>query len=252
MVFLQRLSVCVPAPVSRSPGSASGTCFAGPHSPWSPPLAPPAPPRIAPLCSLASRLLWRRPTSRARASSATAPRLPDADRRTLTQAPNGRARDIPGSDTILVRVMWPSTPAGRQCLAYRHRSCCVRPWRRSPLLRKAHFVAQSHTPRTRCVRFVPGIAAAHATLATGRLARPYPGRTCTGRSRQLRLAHLHAGYAARGAAPRHGTERGRAIEAQVRRSLSPPFCRGRGRWSAVSGSSILSNEKAIEGGPGAR
>src|SRR5258706_9820697 len=28
----------------------------------------------------------------------------------------------------------------------------------------------------------------HATLATGRLARPYPGRTCTGRSLQLTLA----------------------------------------------------------------
>ena len=28
----------------------------------------------------------------------------------------------------------------------------------------------------------------HATLATGRLARPYPGRTCTGRSHQLTLA----------------------------------------------------------------
>src|SRR5258707_13163670 len=28
----------------------------------------------------------------------------------------------------------------------------------------------------------------HATLATGRLARPYPDRTCTGRSYQLTLA----------------------------------------------------------------
>src|SRR5262245_60684668 len=27
-------AVCVPAPVTRLPGSASGTCFAGPHSPW--------------------------------------------------------------------------------------------------------------------------------------------------------------------------------------------------------------------------
>ena len=53
-------SVCVPAPVTRLPGSASGACFAGPHSPWSPPFAPPAPrlapPQIAlqgaaPLCS---------------------------------------------------------------------------------------------------------------------------------------------------------------------------------------------------------
>src|SRR5262245_32988888 len=37
-----------------------------------------------PPCSSASQLLWRGLTSRARASSATAPRLPDADRRPLT------------------------------------------------------------------------------------------------------------------------------------------------------------------------
>src|SRR6516165_1454356 len=36
--------------------------------------------------------LWRSLTSRDRASSATAPRLPDADRRLL---PNGRSRDLP-------------------------------------------------------------------------------------------------------------------------------------------------------------
>jgi len=29
----------------------------------------------------------------------------------------GQTRDIPGSDAIHLRVMWPSTPAGRQCLA---------------------------------------------------------------------------------------------------------------------------------------
>src|SRR6516165_1817039 len=70
-------AVCVPAPVTRLPGSASGTCFAGPHSPWSPPFAPPAPlqlppPRIAPqgapLCSPASQLSGRR--RRARCSRA--------------------------------------------------------------------------------------------------------------------------------------------------------------------------------------
>src|SRR6266700_5082496 len=75
------LAVCVPAPGTRFPGSAPGACFAGPHSPWPPPLAPPTPQRIAPPCSSASRLLWRSPTSRFRASSATAPRLPDADPR---------------------------------------------------------------------------------------------------------------------------------------------------------------------------
>jgi hypothetical protein len=77
----QCAAVCEPASVTRLCGAESGTCVAGPHSPWSPPLAPPTPQQIAPLCSSASQLLWRSPTSRARASSATAPRLPDADRR---------------------------------------------------------------------------------------------------------------------------------------------------------------------------
>ena len=67
-------------PVSRLSGSVSGACVVGPHSPWSPPLAPPTPQQIAPLCSSASQLLWQGQTSRARASSATAPHLPDADR----------------------------------------------------------------------------------------------------------------------------------------------------------------------------
>ena len=38
-----RLLVCEPAHVTRLPGSASGPWFAGPHSPWSRPLAPLAP-----------------------------------------------------------------------------------------------------------------------------------------------------------------------------------------------------------------
>src|SRR6267378_3742979 len=50
-------AACAPAPVSRSSGSASGTCFAGSHSPWSQPFAPPTPQRIAPSCSPASQLL---------------------------------------------------------------------------------------------------------------------------------------------------------------------------------------------------
>src|ERR1700730_11629329 len=117
--FPLRLSVCDPALVTRLPGSAPGTCFAGPHFPWSPPLAPPAPlwlapPRIAPqqgspLCSRASQLLWRGPTSRARASSATAPRLPASARLTRrTSLDNdGQTRVLPGSDTIPLHVMWP-------------------------------------------------------------------------------------------------------------------------------------------------
>src|SRR5262245_22385940 len=83
-----RLAVRAPALVTRGPGSVSGACFAGSRSPWPPPFAPPTPQRSGPRCSSASQLLWQSLTSRDRASSATAPRLPDADRRRL---PNGRS-----------------------------------------------------------------------------------------------------------------------------------------------------------------
>jgi hypothetical protein len=76
----QRFAVCKPAPGTRLCGSESGACLVDPHSPWSPPFAPPAPLRIAPLCSSASQLLWQGQTSLVRASSATAPHLPDAGR----------------------------------------------------------------------------------------------------------------------------------------------------------------------------
>ena len=87
-----RLVARDPAPVTRFPGPVPGTCFAGPRSPRSPSLAPPAPQRIAPLCSSASLLLRRSQTSRVRASSATTPRLPDAG---LRNPPAGQTRDLP-------------------------------------------------------------------------------------------------------------------------------------------------------------
>src|SRR6267142_6181505 len=70
---------CAPAPVTRLPVSVLGPCCAVSHSPRPLPLAPPTPRRIAPRCSPASQLLRRGLTSHARASSATAPHLPDAD-----------------------------------------------------------------------------------------------------------------------------------------------------------------------------
>ena len=89
--WLQPL-VCEPAHVTRLPGSASGPWFAGPHSPWSRPLAPLAPRRRAPLRSQASLLLWASPTSLVRSSSASASR---PSRRGPCKTPQGRPRDIP-------------------------------------------------------------------------------------------------------------------------------------------------------------
>jgi hypothetical protein len=118
------VAVCEPTPVSRLSGSESSACLIGPHSPWSLPFAPPTPRRIAPLCSSASQLLWQSQTSRVRSSSATAPHLPDAGRQ--RQCHSGQTRDLPASDAILLHVMWPQTPAGRQHLAWRCRTCCLR------------------------------------------------------------------------------------------------------------------------------
>src|SRR6266480_369872 len=42
------------------------------------------------------------------------------------------------------------------------------------------FVAQSHTPCNRCVRFATTVASGHATLATKQDATLYLGRTFTG------------------------------------------------------------------------
>ena len=58
----------------------SGARSPVPRFPRSPPLAPPAPPPVARLRSSASQQLMAGLTSHARSSSATAPRLPDADR----------------------------------------------------------------------------------------------------------------------------------------------------------------------------
>ena len=89
-----RLAVRGPAPGSREPGSAPGACFADPRSPWSPALAPPAPPPVARLCSSASSLLCRSQISLGRASAATAPHLPATDHPTPNRA-YGRSRDLP-------------------------------------------------------------------------------------------------------------------------------------------------------------
>src|SRR3954466_1913763 len=119
----RRLVVRGPAPVTRFPGSAPGTCFAGPRSPRSPPFAPPAPPPVARPCSLASSLLWRSPTSRIRASSASTPRLPDTDPRYSSA---GQTRDLPvpaQRASTHARVLDHAGSGGGS--RYRTRPCCL-------------------------------------------------------------------------------------------------------------------------------
>src|SRR3954470_18898076 len=112
-----------PAPVTRVPGPVPGACFAGPRSPRSPPFAPPAPPPVARPCSLASSLLWRSQTSRVRASSASTPRLPDADPRYSSA---GQTRDLPvpaQRASTHARVLDHAGSGGGS--RYRTRPCCL-------------------------------------------------------------------------------------------------------------------------------
>jgi hypothetical protein len=77
-----------------------------PRSPWSPTSAPPAPLPLTRLCSPASSLQWRGLTSQARASSASAPHIPDAGSRPrqapavrleISRSPNKERAGMPGS-----------------------------------------------------------------------------------------------------------------------------------------------------------
>src|SRR5262249_57172914 len=117
------LAVRVATCVSRGPVPVAGACCAGSRSPWPLPLAPPAPLRLGPLCSSASPLLWQSLTSRDRASSATAPRLPDADRRRL---PNGRSRDLPvPAQRASAHARFFDHAGSTRRSRWRARSCCL-------------------------------------------------------------------------------------------------------------------------------
>src|SRR5713226_3854378 len=60
---------------------------------------------------------------------------------------DGQTRDLPASDAILLHVMWPSTPAGRQHLALRCRTCCLRANKHSRPLPSLTFPGSIPHPR---------------------------------------------------------------------------------------------------------
>ena len=144
-------AVQVRASVSHDPGSKSGVCFARPHSSRSPPLAPQ---RSQPLCSSASQLLWRSQTSHGRASSATAPRLPDAGQRSTNCEPPLVDREtsrfpyrecacMPGSSTTPGRPSACVGALGRIAFRYTDRSARSRHDRRG----RHHPLAEDHYGR---------------------------------------------------------------------------------------------------------
>src|SRR6266481_7145613 len=130
-------------------------CVAGLHSPWSQPLAPPAPRRIAPPCSPASQLLLLGPTSRVRSSSAIGfpSRCGPEAGLPWPNAGSPKFRRDPFARDLLF-------DPGRAGMALLSGPVHVAfdSLHGSPLLRRTHYGAQSHTPRNRCVRFVAGVA----------------------------------------------------------------------------------------------
>ncbi len=92
--------------------------------------------------------------------------------------PPGRLRatgDLPGSSAFLSGVMWSQTPAERQHLAQRCRTCCLRRFQPPRPLQHQAFRSSIHTPQDCCVRFATAVTVGPATLATGRPATALPG-----------------------------------------------------------------------------
>ena len=108
----------------------------------------------------------------------------------LSRDADGQTRDLPASDAIPLHVMCSQTPAGRQHLAYRCRTCCLRANENSRPLRRmifrgsiTHPMPSLCTLRDHCRQWPR-----NTRYQAG--ATPYLGRTCTGWIAPACLAHL--------------------------------------------------------------
>src|SRR5215469_10049207 len=121
-------------------------------------------------------------------ASLHAPHLPDAGRQRLCRS--GQTRDLPASDAILLHVMWPWTPAARQHLAKRCRTCCLRANRNPRPLRHLIFRGSiPHPTQSLCtLRNHPHGGSRNTRYQAD--ATPYLGRTSTGWIAPACLAHL--------------------------------------------------------------
>ena len=99
---------------------APGACVAVPHFLWPRPLAPPTPRPVARSCSQVSQLLWPGLTSQPRASPASAPHLPDADRQLAPPAKDEISRfPIKKRPCMLGSLTAPGRPTARDSAAGR-------------------------------------------------------------------------------------------------------------------------------------
>ena len=132
------------------------------YSPRPLPFAPPAPPPLAQACSPASPLLWQGLTSPARASPASARRLPGADHTATGRWSSGRP---PGSRARSVRTCQGLRPrrAGR-VLAIMPASVLPSAGQTASALRTNPFAAQWLACTIPYRRFAPSLAAGNARL----------------------------------------------------------------------------------------
>src|ERR1700747_1393923 len=89
---------------------------------------------------------------------------------------DGQSRDIPASDAILLRVMWPSPPAGPQCLS--HNGIAHVAFDHEDSLRSREFIISWLTPTPHATAVYASCSASpppHATLASRRPATALPG-----------------------------------------------------------------------------
>ena len=150
--------------MTRFPGSAPGACGPRPRSPRFPPLAPPPPRPASRRRSGASRLLWRDLTSHARASSASAPRLPDADQTAHRGPVAGReiSRFPRRGACVHARVCDHAGPTGGS--RKRLRRVAFRPRNGVGTRDNRTFVAQWLACTSPCRRFARALAGTHARL----------------------------------------------------------------------------------------
>src|SRR3974390_253457 len=119
-------AVCRPAPGARVPGTVPGACCAGLPFPSASALGSTG---SAAVCSIADcsatvcSTLFVGFTATMAELDFSCPCIIGYDSSSSRCGPSlaldadGQSRDLPASDAILLRVMWPSTPAGRQHLA---------------------------------------------------------------------------------------------------------------------------------------
>ena len=155
-------AVRAPGRETRSPGTVSGACRPGSRSPWPLPFAPPTPPPLTRACSPASPLLWQGLTSPARASPASARRLPGADHAANGLWSNERP---PGSRARSVRTCQGLRPRrAERVLAMMPASVLPSAGQTASALRTNSFAARWLAYTIPCRRFAPSLAAGNARL----------------------------------------------------------------------------------------